>query len=182
NRVPGLWCVNRLFSLLALVLLLGIGAELASADTFYLATSPPRPESPVIGAPVIGTGSLYLVNPTTAATTLIGPLVDTLGNGYGMTGMAFQPGTNVLYGATSANSPTAPSHLVTIDRTTALVTDIGSFGLGSGTMADITFDRTTGILYGAHSNGDGWLYTINLATGAATKVGTGTRVNIGGDG
>lgn len=87
----------------------------------------------------------------------------------------------LLYGATNNNSPTAAGHLVIVDRATALVTDIGSFAVGN-TMSDITFDRTTGILYGLHSANDHWLYTINLATGAATQVGTGTRMDFGGGG
>ncbi len=160
------WFANRLLALFTLTLLLGVGAGRAFADQYYLAT----------GAGGIA-GSLYLIDPTTGAPTqTIGPLVDTLGNAYGLTGLAFQPTTNVLYGSTSFRSPTAPGHLVRVDPATALVTDIGSFGLSGGdTMADITFDRTTGILYGARSASDGWLYIVSLATGAATKVGTGTR-------
>ena len=171
NRVSCRRWAHRLFSLLALILLLGIGAGWASADQFYLAT----------GSNGIA-GSLYLIDPATGAPVqTIGPLVDGLGRAYGLTGLAFQPGSNVLYGSTTHLSPTAPDHLVTINRFTALVTDIGSFGVVD-TFADITFDRTTGILYGAHSAFDHWLYTINLATGAATKVGTGTRVDFGGAG
>ena len=97
--------LRRFIPALALTLLLGIGAELASADQFYLAT----------GANGIA-GSLYLINPATGAVVrTIGPLIDTAGRAYGMTGMAFQPGTNVLYGSTANLSPTAPGHLVRIN-------------------------------------------------------------------
>jgi hypothetical protein len=99
---------------------------------------------------------------------------------------------NRRVGSTAASSPTAPGHLVTIDPSTALVTDIGAFGFVPGinystTLADIKFDPTSGILYGLHSGGfntnsDRWLHTINLATGAATKVGTGSRPESGGEG
>ncbi len=175
NRLSRKWFGNRLIALFTLTLLLGICSERAFADQYYLAT----------GSNGIA-GSLYLIDPATGATLqTIGPLKDSIGNAYGLTGLAFQTGTNILYGATTNSSPTAPGHLVTVDRSTGLVTDIGPFFAlrASGTFGDITFDPTTGILYGAHANGtrgDNWLYTINLATGAATKVGVGSRTESGG--
>ncbi len=179
NQLSRRWFANRLLALFTLTLLLGVGTGRAFADQYYLAT----------GSNGID-GSLYLIDPTTGAPTqTIGPLVDGLGHAYGLTGLAFQPGTNVLYGSTTNISTTAPGHLVTVDRTTGLVTDIGPFFAPRvlGTFADITFDPTTGILYGAHASGggvgpDNWLYTINLATGSATKVGVGSRLEMGGDG
>jgi len=128
-------------------------------------------------------GSLYLINPNTGAASLIGPLQDGSGNPYGVTGLAFQPSTQNLYGSTANASPINSGHLVKIDPSTGLVTDIGSFGLPS-TLADITFEPTTGILYGlqAAGGGDHWLYTVSLSTGVATKVGIGTRPDFGGGG
>ena len=164
---------SRFITLVALILLLGVAAQRASADQVYVATSPGG----------IG-GALYLINPVTGAPIqTIGPLVDAGAKPYGLTGLAFQPDTEVLYGATAENTPTAKEHLVRVNRFTALVTDIGPFGIvGGGAMSDIKFDRTTGILYGLHASNDHWLYTINLATGAATKVGVGSRLDFGGGG
>jgi hypothetical protein len=177
---------NRLAIALGLVFFLCIGAEWASADVYYIAT----------GGTLNG-GSLYTVDPATGAATLIGPLLDSSGNQYALTGLAFQPGTGVLYGSTSfdSNNSTNSGHLVLVNPTTALVTDIGSFGLSPysntnslpTTCADIKFDPTSGILYCLHSGGfssssDRWLYTVSLTTGVATKVGTGSAPYSGGEG
>jgi hypothetical protein len=66
--------------------------------------------------------------------------------------------------------------LITIDPVTGDGTDIGSFGLANltdegNTLADLTFDPATHVLYGWRARGEGDLYTVNLQTGAATKVG-----------
>ncbi len=154
-----------LVALLALFLL-GAGPARA-ADILYAAT----------GSGGVN-GELYILNPADGSViTDVGPLVDSSTNPYGLSGLAFDPSTGVLYGSTANISPTAPGHLVIVNPATALVTDVGSFGLTSSTFADITFDPTTGTLYGSHSRGDHWLYTINLATGAATEVGTGSVTN-----
>ena len=133
-----------------------------SADTFYLAT----------GSNGVA-GSLYIIDPATGAPLrTVGPLVDTLGNHYGLTGLAFQLGTNTLYGSTANESPTAAGHLVIVNPNTALVTDVGSFGLSSTTLADLTFDPTSGILYGPRAGSGGtadhWLYSDSVTTGVAT--------------
>ncbi len=155
--------------LLALFLLGAVRAR--AAETLYAAT----------GSNGVN-GELYILNPANGSViTDVGPLMDSSSNPYGFSGLAFDPSTGVLYGSTANLSPTAPGHLVIVNPATALVTDVGSFGLTSSTFADITFDPTTGTLYGQDSNGgDGWLYTISLTTGAATKVGTGTRPVKGG--
>jgi hypothetical protein len=145
---------------LALATLLLEGHNQARADVLYGATTPRN-----------GQGSLYILNPATGGiVTTIGPLVDTTGDHFTITGLAFQPGTGVLYGATANGSPTDPRSLVTINPTTALVTPIGPFNAANGApMGDIRFDPTTGKLYGANAVG-GALYTIDLATGAATRI------------
>jgi hypothetical protein len=122
------------------------------------------------------------LNPTTGAVvTDVGALTDAAGNPYGMTGLRFDPKTGVLYGSTSFNSATSAGHLVTINPTTARVTDIGSFGIaGSNTLSDITFDPVTEILYG-NSGGNPNFFRVNLTTGAATVIGpTGVGVTFGG--
>lgn len=104
--------------------------------------------------------------------------MDSLNNPYAITGLAFQPGTGTLYGATSSGSGTNPASLVTINPITGRVTEIGFFG-GSAKFGDIKFDPTSGILYGSTTSG-GNLYTINLATGAATKVGVDSGITTHG--
>jgi uncharacterized repeat protein (TIGR03803 family) len=112
-------------------------------------------------------GNLYTINPATGFATLVGPLVDASNNHYAVTGLAF--GSNgVLYGSTSANSPTLPGELLTINTITGRVSTVGTFGFA--TMADLTFDSANSTLYGtAAFSAD--LYSINPGTGAATVVG-----------
>jgi Repeat of unknown function (DUF6923) len=116
----------------------------------------------------------YRLNPTTGVGSVIGD------PGQAVTGLAFHPVTGVLYGSTAttdiAGSTLDICHLITIDPLTGNGTDIGSFGLSDTsnegcTLADLTFDPTTNILYGWRSRREGDLYTVNLQTGAATKVG-----------
>jgi hypothetical protein len=122
--------------------------------------------------------NLYILDPSTGAvSSTVGPI------GFAVTGMAMHPMTGVLYGSTSNNSPVAPGSLIRIDKATGAGTLIGSFGFkpGLGTLADITF-TSDGTLYGWGSiNANGDLWTVNLATGAATRVGnSGEGGNNGG--
>ena len=114
------------------------------------------------------------LNPLTGAGVEIGD------PGQAVTALAFQPSTGILYGATAVidvpPSSIDPGHLITIDPSTGIGTDVGSFGLTSLpnegiTLADLTFDPATGVLYGWRANGEGDLYTVDLTTGTATKVG-----------
>lgn len=123
-------------------------------------------------------GELYILNPATGAMVQdVGPLNDALGANYSVTGLAFHPGTGVLYGSTGNSNTAAQATLVTINPSTALVTVIGAFNAGpvsSGgnpsTMADLAFD-VAGNLYGVGSVGGPDLYSINIVTGKATLVG-----------
>ena len=129
-------------------------------------------------------GELYIIDPATGATiTDIGPLNDSSAQNYGMTGLAFDPVSGVLYGS-SANQPASTAgKLVTINPATGLVTPIGSFNPpAGGTMADLAFDPTTHVLYGIPSNGGASLFTINTSTGQSTLVGSSglTATNGGG--
>jgi hypothetical protein len=128
-------------------------------------------------------GHLLILDQTTGATiTDVGALVDGSGNPYGLTGLAFDPNTGLLYGSTSNQSPTARAHLVLIDPLTAQVTDIGTFDpSGGSTMSDITFDPVTGILYAWRAASGHGLYTVDKTTGLATLVG-GQTGDFGGGG
>jgi hypothetical protein len=147
------------------VALLAIGVQ-AHADRLYAATA--------AGA----AGELYILNPATGAMVQdVGPLNDSLGANYSITGLAFHPTTGVLYGSTGNANTAAQATLVTIDPATALVTVVGAFNAGpvnsSGspaTMADIGFDPA-GNLYGIASIGGPNLYSVDTTTGQATLVG-----------
>lgn len=140
-----------------------------------------------------GSGSLYILNQSTGAiVTNLGLLNDLSGNNYPITGMAYHPVTGVLYGSTAlAGGSAGTAHLlVTIDPNASpnpLVTVIGSFGVTVAgvlrTMADIKFfnNGTSIVLYGVLSIA-GNLYTINIATGAATVVGASISLGTQGGG
>lgn len=105
---------------------------------------------------------LYTIDPVTAATTIIGP------TGIALTGLAFHPGTGVLYGATSELSPGGTRRsLYTIDPTTGAATLIGS----GGAVGDIAFD-SGGTLYGLSFTAGNKLVSIDLSTGAFTPIGS----------
>jgi hypothetical protein len=161
---------------------LSLTADAQAAQTLYCATAADGP------------GNLYTVDPTTAASTLVGP-VDIGGTtNVAITGLAFHPMTGVLYGVTSNISSNARS-LVTINSANGNATLIGS--LGSFPVGDITFDAA-GTLYGWMKAGGGGLratlgrtglvsptdglVTINLSTGAATPVGPSGITNSQGSG
>ncbi len=128
-----------------------------------------------------GPGELYTLDPTNGAMVQdFGPLNDSSGLNYPVTGLAFSPTTGILYGSTGNSNPASQATLVTINPATALVTVVGAFNAGpingSGdpaTMADIAFD-SAGNLFGVGSIGGPQLYSISLATGQATQVGAGT--------
>ncbi|MGZ4973355.1 MAG: DUF6923 family protein [Limisphaerales bacterium] len=114
-----------------------------------------------------GVGELWIIDAATGnAVQDVGPLNDSSSANYAVTGLAFHPTTGVLYGSTGGKTGTL---LLTINPTNALVTVVGSYGT-AGTMADLAFDPS-GHLYGISASGGANLYTINTATGTATKVG-----------
>jgi hypothetical protein len=111
------------------------------------------------------TSSLYILNPATGAVvSVVGPI------GFAVTGLAVHPATGVLYGSTSRASLNSPGSLIRIDKTTGAGTVIGGFGIGTQSMADLTF-TSDGTLYGWLEPSADDLHTINLTTGAATSVG-----------
>ena len=109
-------------------------------------------------------GELYILDAATGAVIQdIGPLDDVTGQNYGITGLAFHPVTQVLYGSVANNNAATRAQLVTIDPQTALVTVIGLFNAGNpgtnpATMTDLSFDAA-GNLYGVGSVGGPQLYS-----------------------
>lgn len=135
-----------------------------------------------------GAGRLCILNASNGAVIQdIGALNDATGANYGITGLAFNPITGVLYGSSANADPGTRAKLVTINPLTAAVTLVGNFNAGptnaSGvpaTMADIAFD-SQGNLFGIGSIGGPQLYSINTATGQATVIGsTGLTSTTGG--
>lgn len=164
--------------ILTFVCTLGILAMLgrAEAATLYGATA--------AGGP----GELYILNPATGAVIQnVGPLNDSIGANYPVTGLAFNPITGVLYGSTGNSDATAAAKLISINPLTGLVTVVGLFNAGPtnsagtpSTMADLEFDAA-GNLFGVGSIGGPQLYSINLLTGQATVIGsTGLTSTTGG--
>ncbi len=121
-----------------------------------------------------GVGSLYTLDPTTGAATLVGALVGATRASltYGVNGLAFQPGTGTLYASTSPDSPNSADSLVTINPATGQVTVIGPSGTGNP-YTNIAF-ASNGTLYGwlvSSGSATASLATINLSTGAGNSVG-----------
>ncbi len=135
-----------------------------------LALAAPAPAQVLYAARGAGNpGELYTLNPATGAMAQdIGPLTDSGGTNYGVTGMAFNPVTGVLYASVDGKGP---ADLLSINPATARVTVVGPFNAGGLTMTDLAF-TSAGQLYGISSTGGANLYTINTATGAATEVGS----------
>lgn len=108
------------------------------------------------------TSDLYTVDPVTSATTSVGA------TGFGLTGLAFDPTTDILYGATNANSSAHPKSLITIDPTTGAGTFVATFG--GLTIPDIAF-TAAGQMYGWNANVPNKIGSIDKATGTVTLLG-----------
>lgn len=111
-------------------------------------------------------GNLYTVDPETAATTLVAPLMVAGKTPIGLRGLAIHPRTGIFYGITSPNASTFPRSLVTVDPTTGNVSPVGDMGYGA---SDLDFD-SDGTLY-AWVPETRQVGTVNLDTGAITLVG-----------
>ncbi len=112
-----------------------------------------------------GPASLYSIDPTTGAATLIGAI------GFNRVGaMAVHPSTGVYYAAADRSLDATPV-LITLNPTTGVGTEVGPTGIISGSVTDMSF-RSNGTLYLFDGPNGGYnLHTVNLTTGAATAVG-----------
>ena len=122
-----------------------------------------------------GSGELFILNPANGAVVQdIGPLNDAGSTNYGITGLAFNPITGVLYGSVSNNGPATaartrnhqPHHRAGHRDRAYNAGPVSGTGRPS-TMADLAFDAA-GNLFGIGSVGGPVLYSINTATGQAT--------------
>ena len=109
--------------------------------------------------------SLYTVDTTTGATSLVGA------TGFShVTGLAINPLTGNMYGHVSDLFGTGTTQLISIDKTTGAGSVIGTTGEQT---PDMTFN-SSGTLFAWSESGSGgsdYLNTIDLGTGAATQVG-----------
>ena len=108
-----------------------------------------------------GPRGLYNFDSATGVSTLR----TTVGGTQRFFGLVTQPGTGLVYASDPANTST----LWTLDINTGAATQVGP--INGDTIADITFDPATGVLYGMGRNSSR-LYTISISTGAPTLVGT----------
>ena len=113
-------------------------------------------------------GELYILNPVDGSViTDVGPLNDSQGNNYGLTGLRYDPDSGLLFGI-SGSSLTAPNSLVVVNPSNARVTYIG--GPFSSRLSDIAIDPLTYIMY-AVSGSSQYFYTVDKRTGIDTRIG-----------
>jgi hypothetical protein len=114
-------------------------------------------------------GELYILDPLDGSVIAdVGPLNDSQGNNYGITGLRYDPSNGLLYGITIGSSPTAPNALVVVNPSNARVTVVGE-SLGTR-LSDIAIDPFTFIMYGV-SGSTKYFYTVDKRSGIATRVG-----------
>ena len=132
-----------------------------ATEALYAATS----RAALVTDPARGAGSLYRVDPGKGSIELIGPL-RIEGVPIGVTGLADDPATGVLYGITAEASPNYPHSLVTIDIGTAAAKFVGDIGAPA-----------TDIAFGPHGNLYTWLRLtrqlaiVDTSDGAAQPIG-----------
>lgn len=160
--------------------LYAVAGSLVASDVFELNKSTGVVISQVtLDTPVFGlefdesTGLLYAVDNNTNNLLTIAPSVfgggppaptTIIGNtGVAIKGLAQDPLTGTLYGATNTD-------LYVINKTTGLATLVGGFG-GSISMEGLAFDTKRRKLFGVGLDGSARIYEISVAVGTATLVG-----------
>jgi hypothetical protein len=114
------------------------------------------------------TGDLYILSPIDGSVIeYVGPLNDSDGNNYALTGLRYDLDSGILYGITGS-SPTAPNSLVVVNPSNARVTYSGG-SLGTR-LSDIAIDPFTDIMYGV-SGSTKYFYTVDKRSGFATRIG-----------
>lgn len=108
--------------------------------------------------------TLLEINPFNAAVRVVGPV------GFSQVeGLAFDPAIGVLYAA-----DTATDQLLVLNLDNGAGTAVGPFGLEFDRISGLTWDRTTGTLFGVQSDPasiHSSLVRIDTETGAATRIG-----------
>ncbi|MGZ5067419.1 MAG: hypothetical protein ACXWG1_17680 [Usitatibacter sp.] len=135
----------------------------ARSETFFAASVRTHANAGANAAP----GTLYTIDPSTAAATVVASIRLEGTEPIGIVGLAVHPTTGAFYGITGRNSPAAPHSLVKIDPTNGRATLVGPLGeVGS----DVGFSPS-GTLYTWLSERR-MLGTIDLASGKATPIGS----------
>jgi len=138
--------------------------------------------SPTTGQMYVSDGigdKLYIIDKTTGAATLVGSYGSL---GRDVSGLQFIGDT--LYGLALRDSN--PDSLLTINPLTGAATLVGNTGTNLGVLAAMGRDPVTGLTYIAGPStsfgNDNQLYSLDLATGAATLLGplTGVTYSISG--
>lgn len=105
--------------------------------------------------------NLLSIDLGTGATTVIGAI------GFGdFEALSFQPGTGILYGLDDVSDT-----LITINTTTGAGTAVGPMG-NNFDDAGLAFDDVGNLFAASDLSGDG-VFTVDVATGAATEIGEG---------
>lgn len=142
---------NCVLMLVALLLTLGVSIE-SHASILFGATGSGG-----------GTSSLYTINTSTGAGTLIGSI------GFNVSGISFDPTTGILYGLSGLRGA-GPATLVTINTATGAGTLVGLVtGPVNDGFPDISFDSAGNLFAWTETNDS--LVRINKATAAVTFVG-----------
>lgn len=113
--------------------------------------------------------TLYRIDMTTFAVTLVGPL----GVGFSYGDLAWNSGTGTLYMVDGRGAKS----LYTVNTTTGAATLIGVHNIED--MFGLAYDSATAKLYGASFTGSGQFFQLDTATGAATPIGSGIGDRIG---
>jgi len=131
----------------------------------------------------VGPSSLYTIDPTTAAATLVGAIPNIANGGVqGVDAIRFNA-SGTLYGGGFDPNPPLPSNgtgrLITLNpATAAILTVVTQTGSGNAFTPGLAFDPA-GTLYGSRGNATGHtedLVIINPADGSETAIGIATDV------
>ena len=113
-------------------------------------------------------GELYILDPADGSVIEdVGPLNDSDGNNYSLTGLRFDESTGLLFGITGS-SPTSPTSLVLVNPNNARVSYVG--GPFSSRLSDIAIDPVTDLMY-AVSGSSKYFYLVEKLTGTDTRIG-----------
>ena len=115
---------------------------------------------------------LAILDPTSGLSTAIGPT----GKGP-ISGLAWDPQTQTLYGVTGCSQQMGPSQLVRVDLATGAAVDVGSTGR---TLGSLEFGPDARLYAGGDNTDGGKLYVIDPTNGSSTLVGPTGYANVTG--
>jgi hypothetical protein len=120
--------------------------------------------------------SLYSVDPQTGQVSLIGATGRVL-----VWGLAYDPGTDTIYGLAETDHATNTYALVTFDRTTGAVTEIGSGIRDLTSVSGLAFDAANQRVLAFANNSTPTFYAFDATTGTATRLATASPIVHGYD-